>query len=236
MRPITTATMVVLAFSACSRTGTIEGDIYFIMHDGEVKRGTGARVYLVPERADRDLWATADTLCTQAWHWQRYSHEKRFAAIERDRRFWEKQADSVRQEAEGLPPAQRGPTLTHAEKLLAVTGGQAEKAELALLSEGGVAAASWLRQKLQAFYASASVDSAKAGVDGHYVLDDVPRGTYVLVALPDAWMTDFDFVGWHTPVDVSGGLRTEHLDNDASLYLGLFCSPDETAVPATGSM
>ena len=235
MRPLATAAIMVLALSACSRTGTIEGDVYLVTADGELRRGTGARVYLVPESADQPLWSSADTLCTQALDWQEYSSENRRAQIESNRRLWEAKADSIRREAEGLPPARREEKLRGAAAMLTHVYAQSDSLELAWLSEPFAAAVSWLRRKLQPFYASAAVDSAKADVDGHYILDDVPRGTYALVGFTDA-RTDHAVVGWHTAVDVSGGLLRQHLDNDVLLYLQIFCSPDESPAPVNDSM
>lgn len=235
MRPIKTATIMALALSACSRLGTIEGDIHLVTADGEVKRGTGARVYLVPESADQRLWATADTLCTQAWHWQEYSNENRRTQVESTRRFWEAKADSLRQTAEGLPPARRTEMLRSADRVLTLAYHLRDSLQLALLSEPFTAAASWLRRTLQPFYASASVDSAKADVDGHYILDNVPRGSYALVALTDARVDDFGFVGWHAAVEVSGGHRRHHLDNDVKLHYGGVCPPGGRREPVTES-
>jgi len=236
VRPITTATIMMLALSACSRTGTLEGDIYVVTHDGEVKRGTGARVYLVPEDADQSLFAAADTLCTQARHWQEYSNGKRRASIEDHRRFFEKQADSLRQEAEGLPAAQRVQQMRSADALLGAILARTDSMRLAAASDPFSGATRWLGEKLRLFYAGASVNSASTDVDGHYVLDDVPRGTYALVALTERRLPGIDLLGWHTRVEVSSGLRRQHLDNHAKLYLHMLCPPDEAEVPAADSM
>ena len=66
MRRITMAAIGTLALCACSQTGTLEGDVYVVTQDGTVKRGVGARVYLVPEDAAEGLTTTVDTLCIEA--------------------------------------------------------------------------------------------------------------------------------------------------------------------------
>lgn len=225
-----------LAVSACSRTGTLEGDVYIVSQEGDVTRGTGARVYLVPEHVDRGLWTTADTLCTQARNWQDYSNERRRASIEEYQGFFRRQVDSLTQVAENLPLAQRVPTLRHAERLWESTFNRAEEARLAVISDPFSGATRWLGEKLRLFYAGASVNSASTDVDGHYVLDDVPRGTYALVALTERRLPGIDLLGWHTRVEVSSGLRRQHLDNHAKLYLHMLCPPDEAEVPAADSM
>jgi hypothetical protein len=230
--------ILVLALSACSRTGTIEGDVYIATQDGEVMRGTGARVYLVPEKGDRQLWATLDTLCLQARNWQQYSTESRRAAIESAKRFWERKADSLAREAEGLPAAERTTMLRHSELMLVDAYDREERYRLDLmgLPMASRAATNWLRRTLQLSYASASVDSAKADVDGHYVLGDVPRGSYALFALPAARITDAeDILGWRTMVEVPGGVHTQQLDNDARLTFGVMCHDRGESAPLAGS-
>ena len=236
MRRITTATIMALALSGCSRTGTVEGDIYLVTQEGDVMRGTGARVYLVPEQVDQSLWATADTLCAQAAYQQQFSADNRRAAVRSRTSQLEEKADSLRQEAERLSPAARTQMLRHADALLVQAQESEERDLLALSSDRGRAATNWLRSRLRLFYASAAVDSAKADVDGRYVFNDVPHGTYALFALTDTRMTETDdLIGWRASAEVSGELRRQDLDNDVMLFLRAICPPGGRRVPVAGS-
>jgi hypothetical protein len=239
MRRLTIATVTTLALSACSRTGTIEGDVYVATQDGDVRRGTGARVYLVPEHADQRLWATLDTLCTQARYWQQSSTASRREAIETAKRFWENQADSLAREAEGLPPAERTQTLRYSEQLLVDAYDREERERLALrnLPMASRAATNWLRRTLQLSYAEASVDSTKSDIDAHYVLSDVPRGSYALFALPATRITTDgeDILGWRASVEVSDRIRRQQLDNDAKLMFTVMCHDRGKTLPVPES-
>jgi len=236
MRRITAAAIAVLALSACSRTGTLEGDVYVITQDGTVKRGVGARVYLVPERAAEGLTTTVDTLCTEAARRQQAYRENRQAAILDHIRFVEQRADSLKQAAEHLPPAERLKLLRATDSMLVTAYDWRDRERLALASQLplGTAGANWLHRGLQTAYAGAAVDTAKANVDAHYILDGVPRGTYMLVAFTEPRITDgFDLLGWRAEVEVPGGLRRQDLDNDVRLYGVGICPHGGAPTPVT---
>jgi len=208
MQRITTAAIAVLALCACSRTGTIEGDVYVVTQDGTVKRGVGARVYLVPERTADGLATTADTLCIEAARRQQASKANRQAVILDHIRFVEQRADSLKQAAERLPPAERLKLLRAADGMLASAYDWRDRERLALASELplGTAGANWLHRRLRLAYAGAAVDSTKANIDAHYLLNGLPRGTYTLVAFTEPRITDgFDLLGWRAEVEVPGG-------------------------------
>ena len=211
MRRITMAAIGTLALCACSRTGTLEGDVYVVTQDGTVKRGVGARVYLVPEHADQSVLATEDTLCVQAANQQQFSSDNRRTAIEDRTRWFEEKADSLKQEAERLPPDARVRMLRNSNKMLVDAYARRDRDRLALATEGplGRAGTCWLLHRLRAAYESASVASAKAGIEAHYVLNDVPRGTYSLVAFTEPRTRDTEgFLGWRAEVEVPGGYLT----------------------------
>ena len=221
MRRLTIATVTALALSACSRTGSIEGDVYVVTQGGDVRRSTGARVYLVPEDADRRLWAMLDTLCTRARYWQQFSTASRREAIETSKRFWEDRADSLARDAEGLSPAERTQTLKYSEQILVDAYDRAETERLALRNfpMASRAATNWLRRTLQLSYAEVSVDSTKSDIDAHYVFSDVSRGSYALFALPATRITTDgeDILGWRASVEVADPIRQQQLDKDARL-------------------
>jgi len=236
MRRITTAAIVALGLCACSRTGTLEGDIYVVTQDGTVKRGAGARVYLVPERAAEGLATTVDTLCIEAARRQQAFRANRQAVILDHTRFVEQQADSLKQAAEHLPPAERLKRLRAAEGMLVAAYDWRDRERLALASELplGTVGASWLHRRLRMAYAGAAVDSTKANVDAHYILNDVPRGTYALVAFTEPRIADAaDLLGWRSEVEVSGGLRRQDLDNDVRLYGMAICPHGGASAPVT---
>ncbi|MBE0592197.1 MAG: hypothetical protein IH616_07335 [Gemmatimonadales bacterium] len=243
MRRIEAAAIVALALSACSRTGTIEGDVYLIMDDGAVKRGAGTWVYVVPEAAEQALRGTVDTLCIEAAYQQQYSADTRRAQIRNRTRWFEEQADSLKQEADRLPPAERTRMTRTSEQMLSAAYDIRDRDLLALVSEGplGRAATDRLQWRLRLAYASASVDSVKADVDGHYVLNDVPHGNYVLFAPKNTRTAEIndplgnDPLGWRAVVEVSGGPRRQDLDNEARLHPMIVCPHGGRPAPVADS-
>jgi len=236
MRRIAALAVMSLALSACSRTGTLEGDVYVITQDGTVKRGVGARVYLVPERSAEGLAATVDTLCIEAARRQQAYRANRQAVILDQTRLVERRADSLKQAAEHLPPAERLKLLRAADGMLASTYDWRDGERLALVSELplGTAGANWLHRRLRMAYAGAAVDSTKASVDAHYILDGVPRGTYALVAFTDPRIADrADLLGWRAEVEESGEFRRQDLDNDVRLYGMGICPHGGASTPVT---
>jgi hypothetical protein len=215
MRRIETAAIVALVLSACSRTGTIEGDVYLITDDGAVKRGAGTWVYVVPESAEQALRGTVDTLCIEAAHQQQLSADNRREQIQDRTRDLVERADSIGQAARGLPPAERTRMTRVSEQMLSAAYDIRDRDLLALVSEGplGRVATDRLQWRLRLAYASASVDSVKADVDGHYVLSDIPHGNYVLFAPKNTRTAEIndplgnDPLGWRAVVEVSGGPR-----------------------------
>jgi len=238
MQRITTAAIAVLALCACSRTGTLEGDVYVVTQDGIVKRGVGARVYLVPERTAVGLATTVDTLCIEAAGRQQASKANRQAVILDHIRFVEQRADSLKQAAERLPPAERLKLLRAADGMLASAYDWRDRERLALTSELplGTAGANWLHRRLRLAYAGAAVDSTKANIDAHYLLNGLPRGTYTLVAFTEPRITDgFDLLGWRAEVEVPGGFLRQDLDNDVRLYGMGICPHGGASTPVTDS-
>jgi len=236
MRRITMAAIGTLALCACSRTGTLEGDVYVVTQDGTVKRGVGARVYLVPEDAAEGLTTTVDTLCIEAARRQQAYRANRQSMILDQTRTVEQRADSLREAAEQLPPAERLELLRAADGMLGSAYDWRDRERLALVSELplGTAGSNWLHRRLRTVYAGAAVDSTKANVDAHYILDGVPRGTYALVAFTEPRITDgFDLLGWRADAAVPGGRRRLDLDNDVKLYGAALCPHAGQSTPVS---
>jgi hypothetical protein len=238
MRRIGTAAIVALALSACSRTGTIEGDVYFVTEDGAVRRGAGTWVYVVPEAAEQPLRGTVDTLCIEAAHQQQWSADNRRAQIRHRTRDLVERADSIRQAATGLPPAERTRMTRTSEQMVSAAYEIRDRDLLALVTEGplGGAATGRLKWRLRLAYASASVDSVKANVDAHYILNDLPLGTYVLFAPKNTRTADMnDPLGWRAVVEVSGGLHRQDLDDEARLHPMIVCPHGGRPAPVSDS-
>ena len=236
MRRIGIAGILALVLSACSRTGTIEGDVYLIMDDGAVNRGAGTWVYVVPEAAEQALRGTIDTICIEAAHQQQVYADARRKHIEDQTRDLVEQADSIRQAARDLPPAERTRMMRMSEQMLVAAYDIRDRDRLALVSEGplGGTATDRLKWRLRLAYASASVDSTKADVDAHFILNGVPHGNYVLFAPKNTRTPDMnDPLGWRAVVEVSGGLRRQDLDNEARMHPMIVCP--NVGRPAPGS-
>lgn len=177
----TLALVSVLLVLGCKRTATVEGDLTLAMSSGELRKGAGHTIYLVPQ--GDTVSQAVDRVCAD-W---------KAIAVEREKRARDFDAKAERfKTAMARATMQRGVAL----------GDSVDKYRQAAAAERQTEdAISGYKDRLVNMLRSAADTQVQTDLDAHYRIENIAPGKYILYA---EWPSDQDFY-FLAPIDLGKG-------------------------------
>lgn len=181
--------------------GDLSGDVFVLTQSGDVKRGAGVGVSIIPAtpefeaaraRAKQDVAARALRL-------QSADRTLASARKERDAAYAAFRDSAVRRTNQNLP--EDDPEYVAASKRNTRSMAALEQAEREVTALRSAPGPDWSRE-LQRLVVSHRTKEVVADVNGHYAEKSVPNGRYYLYATHRIFDTT---LCWFVPVEVTGG-------------------------------